>query len=82
MKKSAEVDLKHSKDPKAFMEYSNDINDVYNSIEKYNAGKKRKVLIVFDDMIVSIISDKKLRRAVTKLLIRGRKLGISLVLIT
>ena len=40
MKKRAEVVLKHSKDPKAFMEYSNDINDVYNSIEKYNAGKK------------------------------------------
>ena len=58
------------------------MNDVYKSIEEYNPGKKRKVLIVFDDMIVDIISNKKLQPVVTELFIRGRKLNISLVFVT
>ena len=32
--------------------YSNDMQDVYENIEEYNIGKKRKVLIVFDDMMI------------------------------
>ena len=44
--------LDHFKDSKAFMECSNDMQDVYNDIENYNPGKTRKILIVFDDMIV------------------------------
>ena len=43
--------LKHYDDPKAFNQYSNDLQDVYKNIEEYNPGKKRKVLIVFDDMV-------------------------------
>ena len=43
--------LKHFNDPKAFIEYSNDMQDVYKNIEEYNIGKKRKILIVFDDII-------------------------------
>ena len=42
------------------MEYSNDMEDVYKNIENYNPGKKRKILIVFDDMIADIINNKKL----------------------
>ena len=45
-------------------------------------GKKRKILIVFDDMIPDMINNKKLNPAVTKLFIRGRKLNISIVFIT
>ena len=45
------VAIDHFNDPKAFMEYSNDMHDVYKNIEYYNPNKKRKVLIVFDDMI-------------------------------
>ena len=37
----------HYDDPKAFMEYANDMQDVYKNIEEYNLGKKRKLLIVF-----------------------------------
>ena len=32
--------------------YSNNMQDVYENIEEYNIGKKRKVLIVFDDMMI------------------------------
>ena len=46
-------------DSKAFIEYSNNMPDVYKNIEEYNPDKKHKVLIVFDDMIADMISNKK-----------------------
>ena len=64
------------------MDYSNNMQDVYKNIEEYNPGKKRKVLIVFDDMIADMINNKKLNLIVTELFIRGRKLNISIVFIT
>ena len=70
------------KDPKAFMEYSNDMQDVYKHIKDYNLGKKRKIILVFDDMIADMINNKKLNPVITKLFIRGRKLTISIVFIT
>ena len=80
--KREKVGLDHIKDPKAFVEYSSDMQDVCNSIENYNPNKKRKVLIVFDDMIADMINSKKLNPVKTELLIRGRKLNISIVFIT
>ena len=47
-------------DPNAFIECSNTIDDIYENIGDYNPGKKRKVLIVFDDMIADTMSNKKL----------------------
>ena len=73
--------LKHFNNPKAFIEYSNDVQDVYKNIEEYNTDKKRKALILFDDMIADMINNKK-NPLVTELFIRGRKLNISLVFIT
>ena len=67
---------------KAFIEYSNDVDDMYKNIEEYNPNNKRKILIVFDDMIADMLSNKKLNPKVTELFIRGRKLKISLVSIT
>ena len=64
------------------MEYSNDVQDFYKNIEDYNPIKKRKVLIVFDNMIADMINNKKLNPVVTELFIRGRKLNISIVFIT
>ena len=64
------------------MEYSNDMQDVYKNIEDYNLIKKRKVLIIFDEMIVGMINNNKLNPIVTELFIRGRKLNISIVFIT
>ena len=80
--KREKVGLNHCDDPKAFMEYSNDMQDVYKNIEDYNPRKNRKVLIVFDDMIADMINNKKLNPIVTELFIRGRKLNISIVFIT
>ena len=48
------------------MEHSNDMEDVYKNTENYNPGKKRKILIVFDDMIADIINNKKLNLIVTE----------------
>ena len=56
------------------MEYSNGMQDVYKNIEDYNPIKKRKVLIVLDDMIADMINNNKLNPIVTELFIRGRKL--------
>ena len=74
--------LKHFNDPKAFIEYSNDMHDVYKNIDEYNPDKENKILIVFDDMIADMINNKKLNSIITELFIRGRKLNISLVFIT
>ena len=46
-------------DPNAFIEYSNSMNDILSDIEGYNKKRKSKVLIVFDDMISHVMSDKK-----------------------
>ena len=74
--------MNHYDDLKAFIEYSNDMQDIYKKIQEYNLGKKRKVLIVFDDMIANMINNKKLNPIVTELIIRDRKLNISIVFIT
>ena len=74
--------LKHFNDPKAFIEYSNYMQDVYKNINHYNPNKENKILIVLDDMIADMISNKKLNSVVTELFIRGRKINISLVFIT
>ena len=79
--KREKVGLDHFKDPKAFIKYSNDMQDVYKNIEDYNPNKKRKVLKVFDDIIAGIINNKRLNPIVTELFIRGRKLDISIVFI-
>ena len=75
------VGIYHFNDPKAFIEYSNDMHDVYKNIDDYNPDKENKILIVFD-MIADMIHNKKLNSIVTKLFIRGRKLNISLVFIS
>ena len=80
--KHEKVGLSHFKDPRALIEYSNDMQDVYKNIEDYNPEKKRKMLIVFDDMIADMINNKKLNPVVTELFIRGRELIISIAFIT
>ena len=61
--------LKHFNDSKAFIEYSDDMDDIYKNIEECNPNKKRKILIVFDDTIADMLSNKKLNPVVTELLI-------------
>ena len=76
------VGINHFNEPKAFIEYSNDMHDVYNNINDYNPDKENKILIGFDDMITDMINNKKLNSIVTELFVRARKLNISLVFIT
>ena len=76
------VGINHLNDPKVFIEYSNDMHNVYKSIDNYNSDKENKVLIDFDDMIADMINNKKLNSIVTELFIRSRKLNKSLVFIS
>ena len=58
------------------------MQDVDKNIEECNQGKKRKALIIFDDMIAHVISNKKLNPIATELFIRGKKFNILIVFIT
>ena len=58
------------------------MEDVYKNIEEYNIGKKHKILVVFEDIIADMISNKKLNPVVTELFIRGSKLNIPIAFIT
>ena len=51
--------LQHLNDPKAFFEYPGDMDDIYKNIEEYSLNKKLQMLIVFDDMIVDMLNNKK-----------------------
>ena len=65
--------LRHFNDSKAFVEFSNDMHDVYKNINDYNPDKENKIPIDFDDMIADMINNKKLNSVVTELFVRGRK---------
>ena len=58
------------------------MDDIYKNLEEYKPNKKRKILIVFDDMIADMLSNKKLNPIVTELFIRGRKLNLPIVFVT
>ena len=77
-----DVGIKHLNDPKAFIEYSTYLDDAYNNIDDYNQKRKRKILILFDDMIKSIMTNKIFQAIIKELFIRRRKLDMSLVFIT
>ena len=66
----------------AFIEYSNTMDDVYENIDNYNSSRKRKILIIFDDMIADIMTNKKFQSIIKELFTRCRKLNVSLVFIT
>ena len=82
IKKRKDAGIKHLNDPNAFIECSNTVDDVYENIHEYNSGRKRNILIVFDDMIADIMTDKKFQAIIKELFIRSRKLNISLVFFT
>ena len=81
MNKPESTCLNYLNDSKDFIKYSDDLNDIYKNIEECNPNKKRKILIVFDDMIADMPSNKKLNLVLNELFITGRKLNISLFLL-
>ena len=66
----------------AFIKYFNTMDDIYDNTDDYNPKRKRKVLIVFDDMISDIMTNKRFQAIIKELFIRCRKLHISLIFIT
>ena len=70
IKKRESIGLKHFNDPKAFIEYSNDMHDVYKNIDDYNPDKENKILIVFDDMIADMINNKNVNSITTELFMK------------
>ena len=79
IKKREDGGIKHLNDPNAFIECSNTMDE---NIHDYNSSRKRKILIVFDDMIADIMTNKKFQAIIKDLFIRCRKLNIPLVFIT
>ena len=72
----------HVNNPNTSIVCSNAMDDVYEDIDNYNGKRDEKVLIVFDDMIADIMTNKKFQAIIKELFIRCRKLNISLVFIT
>ena len=68
--------IKHLNDSKVFIECSNTMNNVYVNIDNYNPKIKRKILIVLDDMIADIMTNKRFQSIIKELFIRCRKLNI------
>ena len=74
--------ITHVNDGNEFIECSNTMDDVYESNNDHNTNRKRKILIVFDDMIADIMTKKKFQAIIKELFIRCRKIHISLLFIT
>ena len=82
IKKREDARIKNLDDSSAFIEYSNTMDDVYYNIDDYNPRRKRKNLIVFNDMITDIMTNKTFQAIIKELFIRCRKLNIFFVFIT
>ena len=80
--KRQQAGIKNLNDRHAFIEYSNDMNDVLKDVNSCNKNRNKKVLIIFDDMIADIMRSEKFKAIVKELFIRCRKLNISIVFIT
>ena len=82
IKEREQAVVKNLEDKNTFIEYSNNMGDIYDDSNDYNKKRKRRVLIVFDDMISHIISNKKAQQVSKVLFIRCRNLNISLCFLT
>ena len=80
--KREQAGIKNLNDPHAFIEYSDDMDDVLDDINNYNKNRDKKVLIVFDDMIADIEYNKNFKRIIKELFYRARKINVSIVCIT
>ena len=81
IKKHEDGGIKHLNDWNAFIDFPNTIDDVYENTDEFNWSRKRKILIVFVDMIADIMTNKIFQAMIKELFIRCRKLNISFVFI-
>ena len=82
IKKREDAGIKHVNNPNTFIECLNFMDDVYENINDYKPSRKRKFVIVFDDMIADIMKNKRFQAIIKELFSRCRKLNISLAFIT
>ena len=82
IKKHEDAGIKNLNNSNAFIVYSNTMDDFYEDIDNCNPKRNKKVIIVFDNMIADIMSNKKFQAIIKELFIRCRKLNISLAFIT
>ena len=82
IKKRKDAGIIHLNDSNVFIECSNTMDDVYENIHDYNPSRKRKILIIFDNMIADIMTNKRSQAIIKELFITCRKLNILLVFIT
>ena len=82
IKKCKNAGLKHFNDLNALIECSDILDDVYENIDDYSPSRKRKILMVFDDMVANVKSNKKFQLKIEELFIRFKRLNISPVFIT
>ena len=82
IKKREDAGIKQVNNLNAFIECLNTMDDIYENINDYNPSSRRKILIVFDDVIIDIVTIKEFKAITKELFIRCRKLNISLVFIT
>ena len=80
--KREQAGIRNLNDPHAFMEYSDDMNNVLDDINNYNKNRDKNVLIVFDDMIADIEYNIKFKRIIKELFYRARKINVSIIFIT
>ena len=80
--KREQAGIKNLNDPKAFIEYSGDMNHVYKNIGDYNKKGDKKVLLIFDGMIAEIEHNKNFKKTIKELFYRARKLNVSIAFMT
>ena len=82
VEKREKAGIKNLNNKNAFIECSNNMDDIYENIEDYNPTRKKNVWIIFDSMISCVMSNKKAKQVLKELFIRCRKIFISLIFIT
>ena len=82
IKKRENAGIKNYNDPTAYIEFSNTMDDLFSNIDDSNPKRKRQILIMFNDVIADILTNKKIQAIIKELFIRCRKLNVSLVFIT
>ena len=71
IKKRENVGIKHLNNPNAFIECSSTVDDVYENINDYNSNRKRKILIVFDDMIADIMTNRRFQAIIEDVILNS-----------
>lgn len=74
--------ISHYNDENAFIESFDSMDYVFFNIDDFNIGRKRKVVIIFDDMIPDIVTNKNYQQVIKELFIRSRKINISLIFLS